>query len=245
MRGRKSGLAVAGISIIILLSLVLVVPFGTLAYAQNSTHKKGLIENSIQVTSNCVISQYHKQCNASTTTISSSVNPSVYHQAVKFTATVSPSGATGNVKFTIDGGSATVVTLVNGQASFTTNKLSVGTHTITATYFGNAQFTSSSASLTQTVNKASSTTNLSSNNNPSTFGKPVTFKATVSPSDATGTVTFKDGATTLGTSTLSDGVATLTTKTLSVGTHQITAKYSGDSHYLSSTSPTLTQVVKH
>jgi len=229
---------------LVILSSVLVVPYGTLAYA-DSTHKKTLIVNSNQVTSNCVINTYHKQCNASTTTISSSVNPSVYHQAVKFTATVSPSGATGNVKFTIDGGSATVVTLVNGKASFTTSKLSVGTHTITATYFGNAQFTSSSASLTQTVNKASSTTNLSSSNNPSTFGKPVTFTATVSPSDATGTVTFTIDGGSPKVVTLSSGKASFTTNKLSVGTHTITATYSGDSHYLSSTSPTLTQVVKH
>ena len=150
-KGRKSGIAIGGISILILLTLVLVVPFGTLAYA-DSAHKKGLIENSIQVTSNCVISQYHKQCNASTTTISSSVNPSVYGQVVTFTATVSPSDATGTVTFTIDGGSPKVVTLSSGKASFTTNKLSVGTHTITATYSGDSHYLSStSPTLTQVV----------------------------------------------------------------------------------------------
>ena len=243
MRGGKLGIVLAGIFVLVLLSSVLVVPFSALA-TTGAGKRITQLKGDPLVVQDCVISAYNKKCKASTTTISSSVNPSVYHQAVTFTTTVSPKTATGTVTFTIDGGSPRVVTLEKGQASFSTNKLSVGTHTITATYFGNAQFTSSSASLTQTVNKASSTTNLSSNKNPSTFGQPVTFKATVSPSDATGTVTFKDGATTLGTSTLSDGVATLTTKTLSVGTHQITAKYSGDSHYLSSTSPTLTQVVK-
>ena len=77
----------------------------------------------------------------------------------------------------------------------------------------------------------------------------MTFTATVTPDHAgsgtpTGTVTFKDGSTTLGTGTLSStGVATFSTSTLSVGSHAITAVYGGDSNFTTSTSPTLTQVV--
>src|SRR2546427_2205645 len=239
MRGGKMGIVLAGIFILVLLSSVLVVPFSALAITGAGKHKTQLAGDPL-VVQDCVITKYNKKCKASTTTISSSVNPSVYHQVVTFTATVSPKTATGTVTFTIDGGSPRVVTLENGQASFSTNKLSVGTHTITATYSGNAHFTSSSASMTQTVNKASTTTNLTSSKNPSKVGQPVTFKATVSPKTATGTVTFKDGATTLGTSTLSGGIATFTTSTLSKGTHSITATYSGNSHYLSSTSNTVT-----
>jgi hypothetical protein len=37
-------------------------------------------------------------------------------------------------------------------ASYTTSKLTHGTHNITATYNGSASFSGSSASLTQTVN---------------------------------------------------------------------------------------------
>ena len=44
----------------------------------------------------------------------------------------------------------------------------------------------------------------------------------------TGTVTFKEGSTTLGTGTLSNGVATFTTSSLSAGTHKITAEYPGN-----------------
>jgi hypothetical protein len=65
----------------------------------------------------------------------------------------------------------------------------------------------------------------------------------VSPSAASGTVTFKDDTTTLGTATLSGGTATYSTSTLSAGTHSITAVYSGDGSYSGSTSPSVAQLV--
>src|SRR2546427_9204455 len=76
-----------------------------------------------------------------------------------------------------------------------------------------SNFTTSIASLTQVVNKADTTTTVVSSVNPSVSGQWVTFTATVSvnsPGSAaaanpTGTVTFKDGSTTLGTGTLSTG----------------------------------------
>jgi hypothetical protein len=44
------------------------------------------------------------------------------------------------------------VALSGGAAKFTTSTLTSGSHSITATYNGNANFIGSSASLTQTVN---------------------------------------------------------------------------------------------
>jgi uncharacterized phage protein gp47/JayE len=91
------------------------------------------------------------------------------------------------------------------------------------------------------------TTTLTSSLNPSIFGQSVTFTATVNESEAaapTGTVSFKDGATTLGTGTVNgSGRATFTTSLLTVGTHPITAEYSGDANFTSSTSAVLTQMV--
>jgi hypothetical protein len=55
----------------------------------------------------------------------------------------------------------------------------------------------------------------------------------------TGTITFKDGATTLGTSTLSGSIATLSTTSLAVGAHSITAKYGGDDNFGSGISDVL------
>jgi hypothetical protein len=90
------------------------------------------------------------------------------------------------------------------------------------------------------------TTALASSANPSTSGKSVTFTATVTSTSAgtpTGSVTFKDGTTTLATKTLSGGKATFTTSSLTVGTHSITAAYAGDTSFLASTSQALSQKV--
>lgn len=89
----------------------------------------------------------------------------------------------------------------------------------------------------------STTTALESSANPSTYGDSVTFTATVTPSAAGGTVTFKDGATAIGSATLSGGVATLTTSSLAAGFHSITAVYGGDATYTGSTNTPLSQTV--
>src|SRR5208283_4291582 len=90
------------------------------------------------------------------------------------------------------------------------------------------------------------TTALASSQNPSASGQSVTFTATVKPEftgTPTGTVTFKDGTTTLATVTLSGGVAKFTTSSLAVGTHSITAVYEGSTSFATSTSAALKQVV--
>ena len=94
---------------------------------------------------------------------------------------------------------------------------------------------------------ASTSTMLTSSKNPSTYGDPVTFTATISSTTGTdiptGTVTFKDGASTLETATLSSGQATYATSTLSAGSHSITAVYGGDANFAGSSSAALTQTV--
>jgi len=181
-----------------------------------------------------------------TTTVTSSLNPSAFGQQVTFSATVNPpSGATGTVTF-MDGASTLGTTALNGSgvATFSTSTLAVGPHSITAQYNGDATHTgSTSLPLSQTVNKATTTITLASDDNPAKTGQPVTFTATVSPSAATGTVQFFDGSTSLGTVALSGGQASLTTSTLSAAKHSITAVYSGDANFASSTSAVLSQNV--
>ena len=141
-----------------------------------------------------------------------------------------------------------------GPINFPTSTIPPGTYTITYAYSGNTNFASlTDASTALTVNKANTSTSLISSANPSAFGQLVTFTATVADSSGgstgnpTGTVTFKDGATTLGMGTLSGSspdTATFTTSTLSVATHSVTAAYGGDSNFTSSsTSTALSQVV--
>ena len=181
-----------------------------------------------------------------TTTLTSSPNPSVVGQAVTFTASVSPSAATGTVTF-LDGGATLGAGLLsNGKAVFSTLSLSAGNHLISVAYSGdNSHGASTSSVLAQSVNPALKTTTfatLTSSLNPSNVGQEVTFTARVSPSAATGTVTFIDGSATVGAATLNVGVATFSTSALAVGSHSITAAYSGDTNY-GGTSSVLVQTV--
>src|SRR5262249_15373847 len=192
---------------------------------------------------------------ASSTTVMSSLNPSSVGQAVIFNAMVSAftpgSGMpTGTVSF-LDGSSTLGTANLNaGSASFTTSSLPGGSHTITAFYGGDTNFSSSTSPLiTQTVTRFNSATTVMSSLNPSTFGQAVTFTATVSAATQgsgtpTGTVTFLDGTTTLGAATLNAGSASFTTSMLTGGSHNITASYAGDSNFNASTSTnTISQIV--
>jgi hypothetical protein len=192
---------------------------------------------------------------ATTTALTSAPNPSVNGQSVTATATVTPAspGAgtpTGTISF-YDG--ATFLgsgTLSGGVASLTTTSLSIGSHSLTAVYGGDAGFTGSTSPVyTQTVNQAATTTALTSAPNPSVSGQTVALRATVtaaSPGVGTpsGTVSFFDGSTLLGTSVISGGVAQLSTSRLSVGVHHLTAVYHGNANFTPSTSPVDNQTVQ-
>lgn len=184
-----------------------------------------------------------------TTSVASSLNPSTYGAKVTFTATITSSGGTPTGTVTFKNGSSTLGTgsLSSGKATFATSALAVASHSITAVYAGSGNFAgSTSPVLTQVVNKATSSTALVSSLNPSTFGAPVTLTATVSSPGGTpnGSVTFKDGATTLATVSLSSGKAAFATKALTVASHSLTAVYGGNATFAGSTSPVLTQTVK-
>jgi hypothetical protein len=187
---------------------------------------------------------------SSSTVVASSPKPSVFGQGATFTATIGavPPGAgtpAGTVSFTE--GSTTLasgILLPAGQATFSTSLLSVGSHTITALYSGDGNFLSSSGSDSASphvVNKASTSTVVASSPRPSVYGQAVVFTATisvVSPGSGapSGTVTFKEGTTTLASSVaLSAGAATFSTSNLAAGSHTITASYSGDGLFLAST----------
>jgi hypothetical protein len=185
--------------------------------------------------------------NQTPTTTSVTANPSsiTYGQTVTFTATVFPSTATGAVVF--KDGSATLGTgtVSGGLATFTTATLNAGARQITALYGGDTLNPSStSAVLSYNVNPAVTTITLSSSAPSVTAGQSVTFRAVVTPSTATGTVTFKDGGSLIGSASLSGGVASIST-TLGFGSHGISATYSGDANFAPGTSAALTQGVNY
>jgi len=88
------------------------------------------------------------------------------------------------------------------------------------------------------------TITLTSSANPATEGESVAFRATVSSSTATGTITFKEGANTIGTGHLRAGSGFFVTSNLRGGTAFITAVYGGNDNYAASTSQSVTQVAQ-
>jgi len=191
---------------------------------------------------------------STTTSVVSSANPSVFGQSVTFTATVTANAPgsgtpTGSVTFLSGTTTLGTVALSGGTASYSTAKLATSLDTITATYNGSTSFTTSSASLNQTVNQDATSATVTSSLNPSSYGQAVTFTAIVSAASPgsgtpTGTVTFKDGSTTLNTATLNaSGKATFKTSALLAGSHSITVVYSGDANFQTSTSSAIDQTV--
>ena len=187
---------------------------------------------------------------SSATTLTSSLNPSQFGDAVTFTATVTSTSGTPTGTVTFYDGAIPIGTglLVNGVAVFNTSLLQVGSHAMTASYGGNTNFApSTSAPLTQVVNTniSATTTVLTSSANPALVETPVTFNAQVTSTTGTptGTVTFFDGTMSIGTSILTNGMASLTTSTLGVGNRNITAVYNGNGIFGPSTSNVVLQVI--
>jgi hypothetical protein len=190
--------------------------------------------------------------NATSVALAASTGTSVFGQPVTLTATVKATSgiATGSVLF-FDGSTflGEVALDPNGQARLLV-ELAPGTHSLKAVFKGIAPFgNSTSATVSETVNKAATTTSLSVNTR--TFGimNFVGLTATIAPvapgsGSPTGTVTFMEGSTVLGTATVSGGQASLVLEnTLPPGQHTVTAIYSGDGDFLGSTSPAVTFTV--
>ncbi|PYV78391.1 MAG: hypothetical protein DMG93_22435 [Acidobacteria bacterium] len=119
-------------------------------------------------------------------------------QSVTFTATVTSNTSTGNPTGTViflD--SATQIGSANlsgGMAKFSTSSLAVGTHTITAQYNGDSNFTgSTSAGITQNIAAAQQGFTISASPSSASVrtGKIASFTVTVTPTGGfTGSVTL-------------------------------------------------------
>ena len=196
-----------------------------------------------------------------TTNLTSSVNPSVHGQSVTLSALVTNTSSSAPVTGVVDFYSGSTLlgarqVLANGTAQLTTSKLPTGTDTLTASFVANADFAGSTTttSLSQTVNAASTTTVVTGFPNPVSLGQSVTLVASVSANAPgrgmpTGTVTFEEvngsTTTTLGTGTIGRwGLATFTTNALPIGNDIIEAVYGGDTNFAGSTSPQFTEVVQ-
>ena len=176
-------------------------------------------------------------------TLASSVSTAAGGPEVTLTATIASAatGETGTVQFDDNGSFLGAAPVSGGHATFQTSSLNPGS--ITAVYEGDDDFvgTSSTNTVGQAVLAAPggpvpTTTSLTSSSDTSTYGRGVSFTATVTPADAsispTGTVTFYDSTTPLGSAPLSTmggvATATLANARLAAGDHWIIATYDGD-----------------
>lgn len=171
-----------------------------------------------------------------TTALSSSSPTSIVGQSVTFTATVTSATSgtpTGPVTF-FDGAATLGSGTLNSsrQATFSTSSLSAGTHSITATYGGDTNFTgSTSAVVTQIVNTATADFSISASpgNDVVKGGATAIYTVTVSPSNGfSGIVGFQVTSGPAGTfsrgSITGSGTTTLSvpTGTLAKGNYTIT-----------------------
>jgi hypothetical protein len=187
---------------------------------------------------------------AVTVQVMSSLNPALVNQPFNLTATLTapvpvPDGST--VSFfsgsTLLGSGSTT----GGVASLTSISFrGYGAHIITAKYPGDTYHNSGSGTVTEIVQRYSTSTTIMSSLNSSTAGQKVTFTATVTssgPSAPTGSVQFFKNGVFAGAATVSNlGTAKLSI-TLQTGTYNMKAKYLGDGQSDPSTSATLQQAV--
>jgi hypothetical protein len=179
-----------------------------------------------------------------TIALTSSGSPAQALSPVTFSAIVSSNGVmpTGSITFAVDGTSvATSAVDATGSASFIDSALTVGIHTVIATYTGDTDNSgSTSASLSETIQPIPTLTDLTASSSGGNTPQSVLIATTVSTAGPvpTGIVTFTSSGTIIGTTALDvDGVATLT-PSLAAGNYSIVASYGGDAlHAPSSSSP--------
>jgi len=131
--------------------------------------------------------------------------------------------------------------VASGKVSGTHTYAQPGTYTVTVTVDDGVHSTVTTRQVTVEAKVASTVSVAGPSSNPTTT-TTAALTATV-PNDATGTVEFFEGSTSLGTATISNGKAVLNAGPLGAGAHSVTATYQGDAKYEASTSSAVTVTV--
>ncbi len=166
--------------------------------------------------------------------------PTVYGEPARLTAQVTAAQGTpeGTVTFSVDGSPGEPVALDSGAARLTSSALTVGAHTVTATFAPSdaATYSGSSGSATHVVDKAGTRTVV-------TVG-PDRLTATVTPiapgaGVPSGSVTFGVAGETVGTAALSgSGEATFVGTVPTGAQRSVSATYAGDESFTGSSDST-------
>ena len=190
---------------------------------------------------------------STTTALGTSDASPVVGETVTYTATVAataPGAGTpmGTVTFTGNGGTLCMASLDGASPDEATCPVAysaVGSDSVSATYFSDGNYsTSSSNSVSETIGTASTATDLSASPTNPVVGQPVTYTATVSVSapgagTPTGAVTFTGSSGTLCTKPLDQSSPDQAACTTTYTSHQIDsvqAAYAGDGNYTGSSS---------
>jgi YD repeat-containing protein len=231
----------------------------SLGIAPISGGTASLVANSVSVGTHTIVANYsgdatYQPATASTTltvsqlTSSTTLNAptdAILGSTVSLTASVTGYEANTNVSFYDGSASIGTAPVSNGTASMQYQVLTAGSHPLSAQYLGDQNISpSTSSTVTMTVPKASTATQLSELNPNQTYGAPVSFRVSVIGAPGvwvTGTVTLYEGAAVLATAVLTGGSATISVSNMSVGSHSLTASYAGDANYLGSASGPIIQ----
>jgi hypothetical protein len=166
--------------------------------------------------------------------LGTSSTPAAYGASIILTATL-PSSASGTVTFLDSGVSIGSGAITGTTATLTISSLATGTHSLTGSWSGNANYTAGTSSvLSQVITRATATVVEVSSINPSKYGDLLTLSITVSGAGVTptGTVVLTDSSTALGSVSLNgSGLASFPTSLLAAGAHSLTATYQGDVNY--------------
>lgn len=179
---------------------------------------------------------------ASTATAITSVSPSPATIGQSVTASfavaiLAPGAGTaaGSVIVTDGTDASCVGTLIGGAGSCLTTPTSAGTRTLVASFASaNGNYTGSTSSgVTLQVNKANSTTTVTSSPNPTFLVQPVMVSVSVGGGGLTpmGSVSVSDTTGATCSMTLSGGKGSCSITPKTVGTDTITATYLGDGNY--------------
>jgi hypothetical protein len=183
------------------------------------------------------------QIATTTSTVASSVNPSVVLSPVTFSVKVTSNGGipTGNVTFSADGTAIGMGTLdATGVASVSDANLAVGSHSITVAYAGDTNDSpSTSSALSQVVGTIATATALGASTTGGATPQVILVATVVGASGPapTGTVTFQMGKVVLGSAPVNSSGVAIFAPNLPAGTDNIVAIYGGDTIHGGSQSP--------